>query len=66
MAAALVIGCVVLQRGKFLQPQKRSPDLRAARSSIFTPQLGQLGRQYSPSNATANSAACCSGVRRAI
>ena len=48
MAAALVIGCVVLQRGKFSQPQKRSPDLRAARSSIFTPQLGQLGRQYSP------------------
>ena len=66
MAGAVGMEIAVLERGKFSQPQKRSPDLRAARSSIFTPQLGQLGRQYSPSNATANSAACCSGVRRAI
>lgn len=43
-------------------PQKFAPPLRGVRSTNLVPQFTQVGRQYSPSRATASKAACCTLV----
>lgn len=47
--AALRTGKVNRQRGYSGHPQNNRPPLRGTRSTIFKPQLAQVGRQYSPS-----------------
>jgi hypothetical protein len=57
---------VVRHFGKLTQPQNVLLPAFGARSTLLTPQLAQVGRQYSPSSATSSGACCCCGVRVAI